>query len=92
MAKSRFFGGAYDGLQLDHAAINAYCDVFSRADDGDERRKFVLLPGPDKWDDLVAGRISKDDKGQWGTPWLYQMRRAAGGGRVAPCNGCEVKC
>jgi hypothetical protein len=66
MNKSAFCGGAYDGLELDHEQINAYCEVFSRPGDGGERRNFVLLPSPEKWDDLVAGRISKDNKDDWG--------------------------
>jgi hypothetical protein len=79
MRKSRFFGGAYDGLELDHEQINAYCEIWSQPVEGDERRKFVLVPPPDKWDDLVAGRIGKDKKAEWGTTWMYEMKRTQSG-------------
>jgi hypothetical protein len=61
-----FFSGACDGLELDYEQINACCDVFSTPDDNGGRCKFVILPPPERWDDLVAGRISTADTAEWG--------------------------
>jgi hypothetical protein len=69
-----FFGGAYDGLELDYEQINACCDVFSTPAENGGRRKFVILPPAERWDDLAAGRISKADTAECGPKWMYELK------------------
>jgi hypothetical protein len=76
---AKFFGGPYDGLELDHHQINACCDIGSHPSEGGGLRSFLLLPSPKKWDDLVAGRISKANKDSWGGIYMYERKRTASG-------------
>ena len=39
----------------------------------------MLLPPPERWDDLVAGRISRDNVDEWGSACMYEMKRAQSG-------------
>jgi hypothetical protein len=79
MNGSRVVGGASHGLELDAEQINAHCMIWSYPANGGERRKYVLLPPPEKWDDLMAGRINKDNMAEWGTAWTYEMKRTQSG-------------
>jgi hypothetical protein len=77
--KAKFVGGPYDGLELDHDQINAYCDIGSIPADGGGRRLFVSLPPLERWDDLVSGRVSKEDKAGWGDICMYERKVKSSG-------------
>src|SRR6516162_8428727 len=60
--KARFFSEPYDGLELESAEINIHCDLvpISR---GSGVRLFLMMPPLEHWDDIVAGRVSKESVG-----------------------------
>ncbi len=68
--KAKFFGGQYDGLQLDHHEINAHCKLASIPTNRG-LIQFLLMPPLNEWEGIVSGsRSRKSDDGH-----LYPYER-----------------
>jgi hypothetical protein len=61
--KAKFFGGQYDGLQLDHNEINAHCK-FTSIPTSKGLMQFLLMPPLTEWEGIVSRSPSrKSDAG-----------------------------
>ena len=50
----KLFGGPYDGVEVDHTAINQHASILPVSGDLGTR-VFVLMPPPESWDKLIRG-------------------------------------
>jgi hypothetical protein len=63
--KARFFGGPYDGMELELAddvdKLNAMCDVVPVP--GDKGlRQFLIMPSPQNWERIDRGEITEETR------------------------------